>query len=121
MNIRELALAVLGQTELVEPTATNAENYFTYDGSFTTAPCTQVKPLASTPEPQTPRSSHRALPPPPPPHFRQAYTHSLRCVFVLDVWESPCFGSFGCFGSLGHFELDCWLLIAVLLFSRQEF
>ena len=69
MNIRELALAVLGQTELVEPTATNAENYFTYDGSFTTAPCTQVKPLASTPEPQTPRSSHRALSPPPPSSF----------------------------------------------------
>lgn len=41
INIRDLAMEVLGQTELVAATATNAENYVTYMGSLTRAPCTQ--------------------------------------------------------------------------------
>jgi carbonic anhydrase len=32
---------VLGQTEAVDATATNAQSYFEYTGSFTAAPCTE--------------------------------------------------------------------------------
>ena len=41
INVRDLAMEVLGQTELVAATATNAENYFTYTGSLTRSPCTE--------------------------------------------------------------------------------
>ena len=41
LNLAEIASQVLGQTEFVGPTATNAQSYYEYDGSFTTAPCTE--------------------------------------------------------------------------------
>ena len=41
LNLAEMASAVLGQTEFVSPTATNAQSFYQYQGSFTTAPCTE--------------------------------------------------------------------------------
>jgi len=41
LNLADIASQVLGQTEAVRPTATNAQSYYEYAGSFTTAPCTQ--------------------------------------------------------------------------------
>ena len=41
LNLAEMASAVLGQTEFVSPTATNAQSFYQYHGSFTTAPCTE--------------------------------------------------------------------------------
>jgi len=41
LNLADVASQVLGQTEMVRPTVTNAQSYYTYDGSFTTAPCTE--------------------------------------------------------------------------------
>jgi len=41
LNLADIASQVLGQTEAVRPTATNAQSYYAYAGSFTTAPCTQ--------------------------------------------------------------------------------
>jgi carbonic anhydrase len=41
LDLQALAMSVLGQTEAVDATATNAQSYFEYTGSFTAAPCTE--------------------------------------------------------------------------------
>jgi carbonic anhydrase len=41
LDLAAIATQVLGQTEMVNPTATNAQSYYQYDGSVTSAPCTE--------------------------------------------------------------------------------
>lgn len=41
LDLQGLAMAVLGQTEAVQASATNAQSYFQYQGSFTSSPCSE--------------------------------------------------------------------------------